>query len=176
MGGNGVFFVPNIPTEEVFTMPHKDLVNGIVVSTKPLSYQGTLIEDFSLTFENGKVTDYKARVGYDALKSLIELDEGSSRLGEVALISNDSPISNLNVLFYDTLFDENASCHLALGNAYSMNVKNGVNMNEEELQKLGYNKSITHVDFMFGSSDMEIYGTTYDDKKVEIFKKGNFVF
>lgn len=176
MGGNGVYFVPNIPTEEIFTMPHKDKVNGKVVSTKPLSYQGQLIEDFYLVFKDGKVVEYDAKNGVEALKSLIELDEGSSRLGEVALISNDSPISNLNILFNDTLFDENASCHLALGNAYSMNIKNGTTMPEEELVKYGYNVSLTHVDFMFGSSDLEVVGTKYDGTSVKIFEKGNFVF
>lgn len=176
MGGNGVYFVPNIPTEEVFTMPHKDKVNGKVVSTKPLNYQGNLIKDFYFVFKDGKVVEYDAKVGQEALKSLVELDEGSSRLGEVALISNDSPISNLNILFNDTLFDENASCHLALGNAYSMNVVGGTTMEEEELVKLGYNVSLTHVDFMFGSADMEITGTTHDGKVIQIFTKGNFVF
>lgn len=176
MGGNGVYFVPNIPTEEVFTMPHKDKVNGKVVSTKPLNYQGVLIKDFYLVFKDGKVVEFDAKEGYEALKSLIELDEGSSRLGEVALISHDSPISNLNILFNDTLFDENASCHLALGNAYSMNVKGGTTMKEEDLVKLGYNVSLTHVDFMFGSSDMQITGITHDGKIIKIFEKGNFVF
>ena len=176
MGGNGVYFVPNIPTEEVFTMPHKDKVNGKVVSTKPLNYQGQLIQDFYFIFKDGKVVEYDAKVGKEALKSLIELDEGSSRLGEVALISHDSPISNLNILFNDTLFDENASCHLALGNAYSMNVVGGTTMSEEELVQLGYNVSLTHVDFMFGSADMEIIGTTHDGEKITIFKGGNFVF
>ncbi len=176
MGGNGVYFVPNIPTEEVFTMPHKDKVNGKVVATKPLNYQGNLIKDFYFVFKDGKVVEYSAVEGYDALKSLVELDEGSSRLGEVALISHNSPISNSNILFNDTLFDENASCHLALGNAYSMNIENGTNMEESELVKYGYNKSLTHVDFMFGSSDMEIEGITHDGKTIKIFEKGNFVF
>lgn len=175
-GGNGVYFVPNIPTEEIFTMPHKDKVNGKVVSTKPLNYQGSLIKDFYLVFKDGKVVEYNAKEGYDALKSLIELDEGSSSLGEVALISDDSPISNLNILFNDTLFDENASCHLALGNAYSMNVVGGTSMSKEELTKVGANSSITHVDFMFGSADMEIIGITHQGEKIKIFKKGNFVF
>ena len=176
MGGNGVYFVPNIPTEEVFTMPHKDKVNGKVVSTKSLNYRGQLIQDFYFIFQDGKVIEYDAKVGKEALKSLIELDEGSSRLGEVALISHDSPISNLNILFNDTLFDENASCHLALGNAYAMNVVGGTTMSEEELVQLGYNVSLTHVDFMFGSADMEIVGTTHDGEKITIFKEGNFVF
>jgi len=173
---NGVFFAPNIPTEETFTMPHKFGVNGKVVATKPLNYQGKLIEDFYLEFKDGKVVNFDAKKEKDALKSLIEFDEGSCRLGEVALISHDSPISKMNILFYNTLFDENASCHLALGNAYTMNIKDGHNLSEEELVKKGYNKSHTHVDFMFGSRDMEVYGTTHDEKLVKVFTNGNFVF
>jgi aminopeptidase len=157
-------------------MPHKDRVNGKVVATKPLNYQGKLIEDFYLVFKDGKVVEYDAKSEKEALKSLLELDEGSSRLGEVALISYDSPISNTGILFYNTLFDENASCHLALGNAYAMNIKDGIKMKEEDLIEKGYNKSMTHVDFMFGSSDLEIIGITYAGEKVQIFKNGNFVF
>lgn len=173
---NGVYFAPNIPTEETFTMPHKDRVNGKVVATKPLNYQGKLIEDFYLVFKDGKVVDYDAKEEKDSLKGLLELDEGSSHLGEVALISFDSPISNTNILFFNTLFDENASCHLALGNAYTMNIVGGHEKSEEELAKLGYNKSLTHVDFMFGSADMAIVGTTHEGKQIQIFKNGNFVF
>lgn len=173
---DGVYFAPNIPTEETFTMPHKYGTNGKVVATKPLNYQGKLIEDFYLVFKDGKVVDFDAEKEKDALASLLNLDEGSSRLGEVALISHDSPISNTNILFFNTLFDENASCHLALGNAYPMNIKGGLSADESELEKLGYNKSMTHVDFMFGSADMEIIGTTQDNKKVQVFKNGNFVF
>ena len=176
VGQNGVTFSPNIPTEEIFTMPHSHGVNGKVVATMPLSYQGVLIEDFWFEFKDGKVVDYGAKVGKEVLKTLVELDEGSSRLGEVALISHNSPISNMGILFYNTLFDENASCHLALGNAYTMNIKAGYTLSEEELMKKGYNKSMAHVDFMFGSSDMEIVGTTQDGKKVKVFTKGNFAF
>lgn len=172
----GIYFCPNIPTEETFSMPHKFGVNGKVHSTKPLNYQGKLIEDFWLEFKDGKVVNYDAKVEKDTLKGLLELDEGSSRLGEVALISHDSPISNTNILFLNTLFDENASCHLALGNAYPMNIKNGVGMSEDKLEEKGYNKSMAHVDFMFGSEDMEIVGTTKNGKKVQVFKDGNFVF
>lgn len=171
----GIFFAPNIPTEETFTMPHNKKINGTVVSTKPLSVRGNVIPKFKLTFKDGVVVDYEAEEGKDILKTLLETDEGSKSLGEVALISDDSPISNLGILFYNTLFDENASCHLALGNAYSMNVKNGTKMTEEELKKIGYNESNIHVDFMFGSSDMEIVGTTHTGEKVQIFRKGNFV-
>ena len=172
----GVYFAPNIPTEETFTMPHSHKVNGKVVATMPLNYQGKLIEEFYLMFKDGKVVDYDAKKEKAALKSLLELDEGSSRLGEVALISYDSPISNTKILFYNTLFDENASCHLALGNAYTMNILKGNDLSEEELLAKGYNKSITHVDFMFGSSDMNIVGIKQDGSEVQIFKDGNFVF
>lgn len=172
----GIWFAPNIPTEETFTMPHSHGVNGRVYSTKPLNHNGSLIENFYLDFKDGEVVNYYAEKCQDALKALLETDEGAKRLGEVALISYDSPISNMNVLFYNTLFDENASCHLALGNAYTMNIKDGYVLSEEELMKKGYNKSIVHVDFMFGSSDMEIVGICQDGKAVKIFDKGNFVF
>lgn len=172
---DGVRFVPNIPTEETFTMPHRDGVNGTVVNTKPLSYRGQLIKHFKLTFKDGAVVDYESEDNKAVLDNIFAVDEGSKHLGEVALISNDSPISNLNILFYNTLFDENASCHLAFGNAYSMNVKNGTNMKEEDLEKIGYNKSMNHIDFMFGSDDMEIDGITHDGKCVAVFRKGNFV-
>ena len=170
-----VRFSPNIPTEEVFGMPHKLRVNGKVVSTKPLIYQGGLIDDFSLIFKDGKVIEYSAKKGIELLKNLLEFDEGSSYLGEVALISHNSPISNQNILFYNTLFDENASCHLALGAAYPMNTLNGNELSEEELISRGCNISNTHVDFMFGSSDMEVIGTSLDGKDIKIFENGNFV-
>ncbi|MFP4287413.1 MAG: aminopeptidase [Candidatus Izemoplasmataceae bacterium] len=171
----GVIFNPNIPTEETFTMPHKYGVNGKVVATKPLNYQGSLIEDFYLVFKDGKVVDYDAKKELGTLKSLIEFDEGSAYLGEVALISHDSPIQNSGILFLNTLFDENASCHLALGRAYPMNIQNGTSMEVKDLEKLGYNNSMAHSDFMFGSSDMSIVGKTKDGKEVQIFKDGNFV-
>lgn len=180
-GGNekstkGVVFNPNMPTEESFTMPYKYGVNGKVVATKPLNYNGNLIKDFWLEFKDGKVVNYDAKEAKDSLKSLVEFDEGSSYLGEVALISHDSPISNSNILFLNTLFDENASCHLALGRAYPMNVKGGNDMTQEELDKLGSNNSMEHEDFMFGSADMSIIGLTQDDQEVIVFKDGNFAF
>jgi len=171
----GVFFNPNIPTEETFTMPHKYGVDGIVYATKPLDYQGNLIEDFWLRFEQGKVVAYGAKKNESTLKNLLESDEGSSRLGEIALISHDSPISNSGILFLNTLFDENASCHMALGRAYPINVQGGVNMSPEALEQVGYNHSMSHSDFMFGSADMEIVGTKKDGSKVTVFTKGNFV-
>ena len=170
----GVKFNPNIPTEETFTMPYKFGVNGKVVATKPLNYQGKLIEDFWLEFKDGKVVNHFAKKEQAALEALLNLDEGSRYLGEIALISHDSPISNMNILFYNTLFDENASCHMALGRAYPMNVKGGTNMIKEELQAIDYNNSLNHEDFMFGSSDMEIVGTKYNGEKVVVFKEGNF--
>lgn len=175
-GSDGVIFNANMPTEEIFTMPSKYGVNGTVFSTKPLNYNGTLIDEFSLTFKDGKVVSYHAKQNEDALKSLIEFDEGSSYLGEVALVPYKSPISQSKILFYNTLYDENASCHLALGRAYQTSLKNASTMNEDELEKAGCNVSMTHVDFMFGSEDMSIVGITYDGKQEVIFEDGNFVF
>ncbi|MBU3156170.1 aminopeptidase [Clostridium estertheticum] len=172
----GVEFIANMPTEEVFTLPKKTGVNGTVVSSKPLNYNGNLIENFSLTFEKGKVVDFKAETGYDILKSIIETDEGSCYLGEVALVPYDSPISNSNILFYNTLFDENASCHLALGKAYPVCIKNGENLSNEELSKLEVNDSFVHEDFMVGTEDLQIIGITADGKEVSVFEKGNFAF
>jgi aminopeptidase len=171
----GVYFNPNIPTEETFTMPYKWGTRGKVVATKPLNYQGKLIEDFWLEFKDGKVVNYDAKKEKEALKNILETDEGSSYIGEIALISHDSPISNTNILFLNTLFDENASCHMALGRAYPMNVKNGVDTPISELEKIGYNNSMVHSDFMFGSADMEIIGVTQDGKEIKVFEKGNFV-
>jgi len=170
-----VKFNPNMPTEEVFTMPKRDGVNGIVYASKPLSYQGNLIENFYLKFENGRVVDFNAESGYDALKNLLDTDEGSKYLGEVALLSYDSPISNASILFYNTLFDENASCHLALGACYPTNIKNGTDMSEDELKAAGGNISMSHSDFMFGTEKMSVMGITFDDQEVVIFENGNFV-
>ena len=170
-----VTFNPNIPTEEVFTMPNRLGVNGIVYASKPLNYQGKLIEDFWLKFVDGKVVDFDAKKGKDALQNLLDTDENSKYLGEVALISHDSPISNLDILFFTTLFDENASCHLALGAAYPTNLKNGTKMSEEELLNHGGNVSMSHSDFMFGSRGMNIYGLTQSGQEVQIFKDGNFI-
>ena len=173
---SGIEFNPNMPTEEIFTMPKKTGVNGKVYATKPLDYNGTLIDDFWFSFKDGKVEDFGAEKGYDALASLVHFDVGSSYLGEVALVPYESPISKSGILFFNTLFDENASCHLALGRAYPMNIKGGVDMSEEELQKAGANHSMTHVDFMFGSEDMKITGICGDQSEVAVFEKGNFVF
>jgi len=170
----GVFFVANMPTEEVFTLPHKYGVNGVVYNTKPLNYGGNLIDKFSLTFKDGKVVDFEAEEGYDVLKDLLNMDEGAKRLGEVALVPYDSPISQSNIIFYNTLFDENASCHFALGKAYPTNLKGGSEMNEEELDKAGVNDSLTHVDFMVGDKDLSIVGETRDGERIQIFENGNW--
>lgn len=169
-------FIPNMPTEEVFTVPLKTGVNGTVRSTKPLNYGDTLINNFSLTFREGKVVDFSAETGYETLKNLLETDEGALHLGEVALVPHDSPISNTNVIFSNTLFDENASCHLALGSALPMCIQDGIHMSKEELKNNGLNDSITHVDFMIGSSSLDIDGDTLDGELEPIFRKGNWAF
>lgn len=174
--GNGHKFVPNMPTEEVFTMPDKDGVNGTVKSTLPLNYAGNLIENFSFTFENGRITDFSAEKGYDTLKNLVETDEGSHRLGEVALVPHHSPISDTGLIFFNTLFDENASCHMAIGAAYPFNITDGTTQSKDQLAERGANKSLTHVDFMIGSKDLNIDGETHDGKKVAIFREGNWAF
>ncbi len=173
---DGVYFVANMPTEEIFTMPLKTGVNGHVKSTKPLNYGGNLIDDFELTFKDGKVVDFTASKGYEILKKLIETDEGSCYLGEVALVPYDSPISNMDTVFFNTLFDENASCHLAFGMAYPTCVEGGDSMSEQELEKAGANKSLVHEDFMIGSSDMDITGETESGETVPVFKNGNWAF
>ncbi len=172
----GVYFIANMPTEEVFTLPLKTGVNGYVGSTLPLNYSGNTIEDFVLTFKDGKVVDMKAEKGYDTLKKLIETDEGSAYLGEVALVPYDSPVSNSKTIFLNTLFDENASCHFALGAAYPKSIQSGDKMTDEELEGIGVNTSLSHVDFMVGSSDMDITAYTHDDKEYPIFKNGNWAF
>ena len=179
MGGsdiskNGVEFIANMPTEEIFTSPARKGVNGKVVSSMPLNYNGSLIEGFSLTFRDGEIVDFSAEKGYDSLRHIIETDEGSRYLGEIALVPYDSPISNLGILFYDTLFDENASCHLAIGKAYPVSIKGGELMTKEQLLNAGINDSLVHVDFMFGTPDLEIDGLTKDGQKVAVFRNGNF--
>ncbi|MEG0978375.1 MAG: aminopeptidase, partial [Bacilli bacterium] len=173
---NGIAFNANMPTEEVFSMPHKFMVNGIVHSTKPLVYGGNVIDNFSLTFKDGKIIDFTAQKGKETLGKLIDTDEGSHYLGEVALVPFKSPISDTNIVFFNTLFDENASCHFALGSAYRTNISGGADLKEEELDAHGVNNSLTHVDFMVGSSDMDIVGIQHDGTEVQIFKDGNWAF
>jgi len=170
------FFMANMPTEEVFTTPDKNNIHGTVTSTKPLNYGGSLINNFSLTFEAGKVVDFTAEEGYDTLKRLLATDEGAKSLGEVALVPHDSPISNSNIIFYNTLFDENASNHVALGSAYAFCIEDGKTMSVEELEQAGANQSIVHVDFMIGSADMNIDGITKDGKREPLFRNGNWAF
>jgi aminopeptidase len=173
---NGIEFMANMPTEEVFTVPFKTGVNGTVASTKPLSYGGNIIDRFSVTFENGKIIGVKAEEGEEILKRLVDTDEGSQYLGEVALVPYNSPISQSNILFFNTLFDENASNHLAIGSAYAFCVEGGKKMSSDELKENGLNESITHVDFMIGSAEMDIDGITTDGKAEAVFRKGNWAF
>ena len=173
---DGVVFTANMPSEEIFSAPHKERVNGKVVASLPLFYNCTKIENFGFEFENGKVVNFWAQTGYDVLKNLLKTDNGSSFLGEVALVQYDSPIRNLETLFYETLFDENASCHLALGDAYPSCVQNGTEMTKEELAKCGLNSSIEHVDFMIGTQDLDIDGIKADGSVVPVFRAGKFCF
>jgi len=170
----GKSYNPNIPSEEVFTSPKAGSAEGIVYSSKPLSYQGKLIEDFSVRFEKGKVIEVKAKKNQKVLQTLVDTDEGSHMLGEVALVPYDSPIRNSGVLFYETLFDENAACHLALGAGFKECLPNGVNLSNEEAYAMGMNDSMIHVDFMIGTKDLEIVGTDFNGKKTVVFKNGNW--
>lgn len=172
----GRVFNPNIPSEEVFTSPKVGKAEGIVYATKPLSYQGELIENFSVRFENGKAVEVKAEKGEEQLKKMIAMDEGASMLGECAIIPFDSPINNSGVLFYNTLFDENASCHLALGRGFNECLKDFEKYTNDECKAHGINDSMIHVDFMIGSKDMNITGITKDGARVEILKDGNWAF
>lgn len=169
-------FIANMPTEEVFTMPSKYGVNGHVSNTKPLVYQGNIIDGFTLWFEAGKIVKAEAKVGNDLLQQLIQNDEGSSYLGEVALVPHQSPISSSNILYYNTLFDENASNHLAIGEAYPTNYEGGRDLTKEQLEEKGINTSITHEDFMIGSGDMDIDGERYDGTIEPIFRNGEWAF
>jgi aminopeptidase len=170
----GHTFMANMPTEEVFTVPQKTGVNGYVSSTKPLSYGGNIIDNFKITFKNGRVTEVIAEQGEEVLKRLIDTDEGAKHLGEVALVPHDSPISQSGLLFYNTLFDENASNHFALGSAYAFCIEGGKTMSREELENNGLNQSITHVDFMIGSNEMDIDGILDDGTSEAVFRSGNW--
>jgi aminopeptidase len=172
---NGVTGIPNLPTEEVFTSPHKDKVNGMVKATMPLNYSGTLIEDFSLTFENGRAVKVTAQKGEEVLRQMIEMDENAGRLGEVALVPNSSPVSQRKILFYNTLFDENASCHIALGNSYRESIIGGEDMTDEEFAAQGGNKSLLHTDFMIGSDQLDIEGIKADGTREPVMRAGEWV-
>jgi len=173
---NGITGTVNIPTEEVFTMPHKNKVDGLVTATLPLNNQGVLMEEFSIRFENGRAVNFSAKKGDADLRKLIETDENAGRLGEVALVPNSSPISQSGILFYNTLFDENASCHLALGSAYKSSMQGGVDMTDEEFAARGGNKSLIHVDFMIGSAKMDIDGIQADGTREPLMRNGEWAF
>ncbi|GMA13987.1 aminopeptidase [Deinococcus metallilatus] len=172
---SGITFTANIPTEEVWTAPHRERVDGVVVSTKPLSYNGVLIEGIRIRFEGGRVVEATARQGQETLRQLIDTDEGSHRLGEVALVPDSSPISRSGLFFFNTLYDENAASHIAIGSAYRFNVKGGVDMTLEEFQAKGGNDSLTHVDWMIGSGEMDVDGITKDGQREAVMRGGEFV-
>ena len=170
----GIVFNPNIPSEECFISPKRGQAEGIVYATKPLSYQGQLIDKFWIKFHEGKAVEWHADVNNELLTKLITMDEGSAYLGECALVPYDSPIRKSGILFYNTLFDENASCHLAFGEAYPECIEGGESMTREEVQAHGLNYSLTHVDFMVGTADLSIVGTTHDGREIPVFINGNF--
>jgi aminopeptidase len=170
----GISFTPNLPTEEMFTMPHRDRVDGVVATTKPLSYASTLIENFSMTFEGGRVVSARAERGESVLKELLATDPGSSRLGEVALVPHNSPVAQSGLLFYNTLFDENAASHVALGSAYKFTLAGGESMTDEQFEQAGGNRSATHVDFMIGSADLDVDGVLADGSTEPLMRNGDW--
>lgn len=173
---NGIAFTANMPTEEVFTLPDRNRADGVITATFPLSYGGTLIEDFQVHFENGRITKVAAKKGEAALQKLVDTDEGSRRLGEVALVPASSPIGQRGHLFYNTLFDENASCHIAIGRAYRFTLAGGTELNDEEFTAAGGNISLNHVDFMIGSPQMDIDGITKDGAREPVMRQGEWAF
>ena len=173
---NGIICQPNIPTEEVFTCPHAYKVDGTVSATKPLAHQGSVIEDIAVRFEAGKIVEATASKGQDVLRALLKTDDGASRIGEVALVPHSSPISQSGVLFYNTLFDENASCHIALGQCYADTIAGGSELSPEELQQKGGNQSLIHVDWMMGSDAVDIDGITLTGDVVPVMRGGEWAF
>jgi aminopeptidase len=171
---SGISFAPNLPTEEVFTMPHKDRVDGVVHSTKPLSYGGTLIDNFSMRFERGRIVNVAAEHGQSMLQQLVNTDEGAARLGEVALVPHHSPVAQSGVLFYNTLFDENAASHVAIGSAYRFTMSDGEAMSPEAFERAGGNRSATHVDFMIGSPALDIDGVYEDGGSEPLMRHGDW--
>ena len=168
----GIDFTANMPTEEVFSMPKRDGVNGVVVSTKPLSLNGQLVENFKITFKDGKAVEVEAEKGLETLNTMLDMDESSRHLGEVALVPFNSPVNQTGLLFSNTLFDENACCHFAFGFAFKNNIKGYENMSEDDFKAVDFNDSVNHVDFMVGSEDLEIKGYDFDGKEYVIFKDG----
>lgn len=175
LAGNGVYCQPNIPTEEVFTTPHKDRVEGTVRSTKPLSHQGTLMEEISVRFEGGRIVEATAKTGKEVLERMIDTDEGARRLGEVSLVPHSSPIAQSGILFWNTLFDENAACHIALGQAYSTCLIGGEKMDEDALTARGANSSLIHVDWMIGSGEIDVDGIAANGSVEPLMRKGEWV-
>ena len=173
---NGRVFNPNIPSEEIFTSPKRGIADGVLVATKPLSYQGSLIEDFSIRFAEGRAVEVRAKRGQEALEKMIAMDAGAPYLGECALIAHDSPISNMGILFYNTLYDENASCHVALGRGFDCCVADYAKYSQDELHEMGVNDSMIHVDFMIGGAELDIDGVTAGGEKVPVFRKGAWCF
>ncbi|KAB8128860.1 aminopeptidase [Gracilibacillus oryzae] len=173
---NGIRFFANIPTEEIFTAPHKNKVSGKLVGTKPLIYEGSVINDFYLIFKDGRITDCYAAKGQEVLQNIIETDEGSHYLGEIALVSNKSPLAQADTLFYNTLFDENTACHIGIGNASPSNIQNGSGQSEEELKAAGLNTSLLLVNLTFGNEDMKVVGIKEGGTEVLLMKDGDFQF
>jgi aminopeptidase len=171
---SGIAFTANLPTEEVFSIPHKDRVDGVVRSSKPLSYGSTLIEDFSMRFAEGRIVSIEAKRGEAVLRQLIETDAGARRLGEIALVPHSSPISQSGLLFYNTLFDENAASHVALGSAYKFTLSGGDQMNDEDFERAGGNRSIVHVDFMIGSGDLDVDGVLQNGTTEPVMRGGEW--
>jgi len=171
---NGVFCNANIPTEEVFTAPHKDMVDGIACSSKPLSYQGSLIDGIKVRFERGRIVEMTAEKGQDAFRNLIDTDEGAARLGEVALVPHSSPISKSGIIFNNTLFDENAASHIAVGQSYTENIRDGSKRSKEELSALGANSSLVHVDWMIGSGELDVDGIMADGTAEPLMRNGEW--
>jgi aminopeptidase len=171
----GIRFAPNLPTEEVFTMPHKDRVDGVVRATKPLSYGGTLIEGFTLRFDGGRVVELHAEKNESVLKRLVDMDAGAARLGELALVPHSSPVAQTGVLFYNTLFDENAASHVALGAAYKFTLRGGESMAEEAFEQAGGNRSAAHVDFMIGSGELDVDGVLPSGTAEPVMRKGEWI-
>lgn len=175
IAGNGVYCIPNIPTEEVFTTPHKDRADGTVTATRPLSYQGTMIEGIQVRFEQGRIVAAQASKGQEVLERLIDTDEGARRLGEVALVPHSSPIARSGLTFLNTLFDENAASHIALGQAYSTCLRDGEKLSAEQLARKGANSSLIHVDWMIGSGKLDIDGITASNAVEPVMRKGEWV-
>jgi aminopeptidase len=173
--GNGIYCIPNMPTEEVFTTPHKERADGTVTATKPLSHQGTMIEGIQVRFEKGRIVEARASRGEEVLKKLIDTDEGARRLGEVALVPQSSPIAASGMLFLNTLFDENAASHIALGQAYSSCVRDGDKLTPDQLAAKGANDSLIHVDWMIGSAELDIDGITASGSAEPLMRQGEWV-